>query len=474
MFYESESLVSVTIPNSVTSIGNFAFTGCESLANITIPYGVSNIDSSAFDYCTTLTSINVDNANINYCSENGVLFNKSKTVLIRYPAGKQGNIYSVPNSVTDIGYGAFYSCINLADINIPNSVTNIDSFAFYKCKSLKNATLPDRLAAIGGYMFYDCENLTSVTIPNSITSIGSYAFWGCKSLTSIQLPNDIMTIREGAFSFCEGFTNVIIPASVTSISHSVFNNCTGLKDVMFLGNAPYISSNVFDNTHPDFAIYYNPSASDWTTPTWNGYKSMPFDKTKYNIATTAKTGGTASGGGTVNEGESVTLTAMADNGYTFDGWYENNVKVSGTAVYTFTATANRTLEARFKVSEFYQSFIEDEVQIWADAGVIPVDATFTVNKIMPPPLAVTEKVNDQLGAGTIIVAYYEITLQDAEGNSITHLSGEITISTKLPDGCENGNGVSAYQQDENGNLIKMEAWVEDGYIYYKTTWLETY
>jgi len=90
---------------------------------------------------------------------------------------------------------------------------------------------------------------------------------------------------------------------------------------------------------------------------------------------------------------------------------------------------------------------------------------------MPPPPAVVDKVNDQLGKGTVILAYYEITLKDSSGNFITQLSGEITISIKLADGYESGR---VYQEDINGILVEMESWVEDGYLFYKTSWLEIY
>ena len=120
------------------------------------------------------------------------------------------------------------------------------------------------------------------------------------------------------------------------------------------------------------------------------------------------------------------------------------------------------------------SFLDDEVKIWAEEGIIPEGAEFGVLKIMPPPPEVVEKVNDQLGKGTVIIAYYEVTLLDEDGNLITTLNGEITIGSKLPEGYESGKGVSVYQEDENGILIKMESWVADGYIYYKTDWLEIY
>ena len=120
------------------------------------------------------------------------------------------------------------------------------------------------------------------------------------------------------------------------------------------------------------------------------------------------------------------------------------------------------------------SFINDEVKIWADAGIISNDATFDVIKIMPPPLEVTEKVADQISPNAVVIAYYEIRLKDSSGNFITKLSGEIIIATKLPQGYESGKGVNVYMENENGTLVKMESWLENGYIFIKTDWLETY
>ena len=148
------------------------------------------------------------------------------------------------------------------------------------------------------------------------------------------------------------------------------------------------------------------------------------------------------------------------------------VTVTGTGNFIGTATGTFTV-LKADGEPFYASFFDDEVKIWADGGVIPDDAIFKVVKIMPPPPEVTEKVNDQVSETAVIIAYYEITLEK-NGNLITKLSGEITIATKLPPGYESGNGVSVYQQDASGTLVKMNTWVEDGYIFYKTNWLETY
>ena len=176
-FSGCKSLTSVTISNSVTSIGYSAFSGCTGLTSVAIPNNVTSIGDGAFSGCTGLTSINVASDNSNYCSVDGVLFNKDKTTLIQYPGGKQG-AYTIPNSVTSIGHYAFFGCSGLISLTIPNSVTSI-----------------------GWWAFSYCSGLTSVTIPNSVTSIGSYAFQDCTGLTSIKTMCFIPpTLGEDVFS----------------------------------------------------------------------------------------------------------------------------------------------------------------------------------------------------------------------------------------------------------------------------------
>ena len=130
------NLTSITIPNSVTEIGDRAFGGCTSLTSITIPDSVKEIGWSAFDGCTSLTAINVATENQNYISVNGVLYNKDKTTIMRYPAGKKDENYKIPDSVTEIGGSAFNGCTSLVSITMPNSVTTISAGAFEGCTSL--------------------------------------------------------------------------------------------------------------------------------------------------------------------------------------------------------------------------------------------------------------------------------------------------------------------------------------------------
>ena len=195
------SLTSVTIPNSVTEIGYSAFSGCTRLTSITIPDSVTSIGGGAFYGCSSLTAIDVEVGNNNYTSANGVLFNKGKTSIIRYPAGKADKSYNIPDSVTSIGGGAFIGCSSLTSITIPDSVTEIGGDAFGGCTSLTSITIPVSVTSIGGSAFSGCTSLTSITIPDSVTEIGWYAFSDCTSLTSITIPNSVTWIGSNAFGY---------------------------------------------------------------------------------------------------------------------------------------------------------------------------------------------------------------------------------------------------------------------------------
>ena len=221
--YPSEKVdKSYTIPNSVTEISWSAFHDCTSLTNITIPNSVTYIDNFAFSGCTSLTAIDIATDNEYYTSVNGVLFNKDKTELRCYPAGKTDKSYNIPDGVTSIGYYAFYGCTSLTSITIPNGVTSIDWLAFFDCTSLTSITIPDSVTCIEWYAFQGCTSLTSIKIPDSVTEIGSSAFSGCKSLTSITIPNSVTSIGEFAFYDCTSLTSITIPNSVTSIGSNAF------------------------------------------------------------------------------------------------------------------------------------------------------------------------------------------------------------------------------------------------------------
>ncbi|MDE8717746.1 fibronectin type III domain-containing protein [[Eubacterium] siraeum] len=243
-FRDCTNLTSVTLPESLTYMGS-AFEGCTSLTSITIPNSVTYVDVSAFAGCTSLTEIKVAVENPNYVSVNGVLYNKSRTVLTCYPAGKKDKSYKIINSATRIDNRAFYRCTSLTSITIPDSVTEIGESAFGGCTSLTSITIPDSVMSIARFTFWRCANLKSIKIPNGVTNIGESAFEGCTSLTSVTIPNSVTDIDDSAFRCCTSLTSITIPDSVTEIGWSAFSGCTSLTSITIPDSVTEIEESAF-------------------------------------------------------------------------------------------------------------------------------------------------------------------------------------------------------------------------------------
>ncbi len=220
-FASCENLTSITIPGSVTSIGSHAFFNCSNLADIKICYGATDIGSNAFSNCDTLESITIPNSVINIGGEAFSHCDNLTTV-------------TMSDNLTNICDRAFYGCIKLTNINIPNSVTSIGDSAFENCCVLTSFTIPNRLTSIGNKAFYDCIKLTNINIPDSIMSIGSSAFENCRSLTIISIPDSLISIGDSAFSYCTKLKTIIIPNSVTEIEADAFYECP-VKFVFYRG-----------------------------------------------------------------------------------------------------------------------------------------------------------------------------------------------------------------------------------------------
>ena len=211
LYVDGELITDFVIPNSLTSIKSFAFSGCAFLKSVTIPNSVTSISEGAFIDCASIENI------------------------------------VIPDSVTSIGDDAFSGCTSLESIELPDSVTSIGDDAFYGCTSLKSIEIPEGVTSISWGTFCNCTSLESINIPNSVTSIGNWAFNNCISLENIVIPEGVTSIGSTTFSSCGSLESIVIPEGVTSIGDAAFYDCTSLEIVIIPDSVISIDDNAFYN-----------------------------------------------------------------------------------------------------------------------------------------------------------------------------------------------------------------------------------
>ncbi|MBD5285625.1 MAG: leucine-rich repeat protein [Bacteroides sp.] len=250
---------SFSIPSSVMNITSLAFSGDSTkIKTITVPASVTNIEFQAFGLCNSLVNINVDNNNLYYSSDNGILYSKDRTTLIQYPNGKLEESFSIPDFVTTIATDAFYDS-KLKNVILPNSMTAVSPHAFDRAWSLTNVTIPNSVITIETSAFNQCTELRDIVIPNSVIEIGDHAFSMCYELTDVLIPNSVTKIDRHAFSWCTKMTNITIPSSVSYIGEFAFVRSNHIKSIYCQWTTPVEGENLFSEEIFDEAILYIPS-----------------------------------------------------------------------------------------------------------------------------------------------------------------------------------------------------------------------
>ncbi len=237
--FKAASITSISIPNTITTIGSGAFESCKELISVEIPNSIQLIESYLFDGCENLTTV------------------------------------IIPNSITEIRSCAFFNCKSITTIELPNSVTKIGMRAFEECSNLSNISLPNSIINIEIKAFLGCKNLKSIIIPTSLAHIKSSLFLGCTNLKSIEIPDNIYSIGESAFAGCTSLEKVVLGTSVNTIYDNAFSKCTNLSDFYCMSESiPYAYPNTFKDSYIGYATLYAPQSiigSYQASEPWSGF-----------------------------------------------------------------------------------------------------------------------------------------------------------------------------------------------------------
>lgn len=257
------NLTSISIPEGVKRIGQYAFYECDNLRTIVLPESLIDLDEYVFYGCDNLKEIK-------FLEPSGISAIGKNTFY--YCTGLQSVI--IPEGVTSIDEFAFYGCTSLVSIILPESLQTIGESAFNACNNLSSIYIPQNVIDIGGYAFYDCDTLERVEFADEskIKVIGANAFYNCKGLRTIIVPESVTDIEAYAFYNCENLTSITIPWQVTSIGSGAFDSCSSLREVLMQPLiAPAIEENIFNNCASDLVVFVQPTAQGYFDGIWANF-----------------------------------------------------------------------------------------------------------------------------------------------------------------------------------------------------------
>ncbi len=368
----------VTLPSSLTSLGAKAFLGAINTNN-------------QYAGCPKISAFSMSTPSSAYSTQDGVLMNKAKTTIVRFPRAKSGTGYTIPASVQTIGKEAFSNCAGVTKITIPGTVKNIGNKAFYgcpittitlgngvvsiedgafqSCKKLTAVSLPSSIRKIGKLAFYDCTALktvviadgvsgakaacfagctalTEITIPGSIKDIPEEMFYGCTALKKVTLRKGIKTIGDGAFAYCVSLSKLALSDDLTTIGERAFEWTASLTTLTVPASVKKAGSGAFENSALENVTFYG-TRWQWMSLNINVHAFIPCKIDVYSSRS-----GTAAGGKVYDLGTTATLEATSKKA--FLGWYDPDGKlITKKNPYSFETKKARTFIAMFEGDVFY-------------------------------------------------------------------------------------------------------------------------
>ena len=456
-FQNCSKITGVSIPSTVWYMGGGMFQGCSSLKTVSIPASVKNfLSANDFWMCSSLTSISVASSNPNYSSSNGVLYNKDKTVLLAYPAGKTSTSFSVPSTVKTISSDAFNGCSYLTSITIPEGVEYIQSGAFSGCSGLTTITIPSTVKSIGSNAL-SCGNLISInvstanatytsvdgvlfskdkktllqyptgktgstyTVPSTVQNIATKSFSYNRNIVSVTLPNSLTTIETEAFYSCKGMTDINIPSSIKTISSKAFYYCNSLKNVVYEG-----------------------TQSEWSKVSVGSYNTALSNKVTFQkIEVKIYNDGSLILSRKENKNTLFSSIVLpSKEGYSIE-LYNNENCTSRFTDSNSLITSDLTLYLQYVIKQYNYKFINDDGNILKELAV-------DYGTVITPPANPTKPADDQ----------YTYTFAGWGGfeEGITQKAEEMVFTAKYD---KTVNQYSYHFVDEDGTVLK-EATVDYG------------
>ncbi|MCD7884658.1 MAG: leucine-rich repeat protein [Lachnospiraceae bacterium] len=438
VFSHCTALVSVSLPSTLTSIGSMAFDSCIQLSGITIPAGVTSIGDDVFTVCYNLAEIQVASSNSSYCSVDGVLFTKDKKALVRYPSAKADTSYTIPSGVTTVESGAFNYCKNLASITLSNTVETVEENVFYYCTGLTQITFSENLKTLGGCTFSGCSKLTSITIPESMTTIDYGTFTGCTSLTCVTIPESITSIYTGAFGDCTSITDVYYAGSSDSWSKITI----GSENDTLTGAAIHYGKEMLSSCTATLSA---------TSYTYDGTAKKPTVEVKNGSETLAAgTDYTVSYSNNTNAG-TATVTVKGK------GNYEGSITKTFTikkASQTLTAKAAASTVKAGKTTQITASGKGNITYSSGSTSIATVSSSGVVTAKKPGTVKITVKAagNSNYNAASKTVTI-KVTLAAGKISSLKNTSSGITIKWSKVTGA---SGYYIYRKTASGTYQRIK------------------